>query len=277
MSDFVYSTGYSDLNESGFTNKPFSYENDCCYSISNGCKNAENFEFVNNNLTYPCYDKQNNCFGGYDMSIARAKICKDGIVMWADSRSSAYKNGNFMHTDNYKKIFYSKVFRVGILSTGLNEFGDLSFTQVCERAEEYAKSYDKDTFIKSINDKISLHTALCGEKTTVAYGMFEKRKVMDEPPVLLPTVKAYEFAYGKTNNVYTNYSVGNSYNSGVTWAVNYLSDFVGYNDSAAFCAEQTKAVIEKMIALDNAVRPDSVIGGDVHFLIIRKDGSYTYK
>ena len=67
MSDFVYSTGYSDLNESGFTNKPFSYENDCCYSISNGCKNAENFEFVNNNLTYPCYDKQNNCFGGYDM------------------------------------------------------------------------------------------------------------------------------------------------------------------------------------------------------------------
>lgn len=217
-----------------------------------------------------------NCGKGKSlMSIVHAAILNDGIVMAADSRSSKEDNGSWSFDDNYDKLYYFADMGLGVVSAGLNEFGDKTFTDLCEEAQRCCSNQsinlDKriDFVINELNNELSFYTQKTGVDCQIIYGFILKTPILNH---IESTPKLISYIFSPKDDINANHIIktGSSITFGVSWMQKYFVDSTIRNDITALeYKKKIEAEIKGLIEFSNRFENPSFVGGSVSSIIIK--------
>jgi len=208
------------------------------------------------------------------MSIIHAAVLKDGVVMASDSRSSKNTNGKWDFDDSYDKLYYFSDINLGVISAGLNEFGDNNFTYLCKQAEMLYKNslLDPgkciDLVIDQLNNALMYYNQFTGADCQIVYGLIANQSVFN---TIRKTPKLIAYTFSRKNGVNSIKTIkrGESVTYGVPWMQNY---FVGRSVNKDMSANEYGIEIQKLlkdlIIFSNKYDDPSFVGGNVKSLVI---------
>lgn len=209
------------------------------------------------------------------MSIIHAAILKDGIVMVADSRSSKMQDGTWQYEDCYEKLYYFSDINLGVVSSGLNEFGGDTLTDLCKKIEESNKYHrfnsDEriDFVIDQLNNALSYYTQKTSVDCQVIYGFTYNQNII-EHDVKTPKIFYSTFSLREGVNKATSIRTSSSVTYGIPWIQNYFINQVIEKDvSCENYLSKVQKMFADLIAFSNHYENPSFVGGDVKAIIIR--------
>lgn len=218
----------------------------------------------------PNIDLEDKC-----MSIIHGAVCKDGVVLVSDSRSSKKVNGIWEFNDSYVKQYYFSDINLGVISAGLNEFGDDKFIDLCTKAETMydsnfvSKNESVEKIINQLGNSLQYYANTTGYNCQVIYGFMSSQMLFGKT---IKTPKIISTEYAPLKNPIVNQSIQTqaSVTFGVSWMQNYL---VNRKNQEVLTADEyaveAKDMLEDMIRFSNRYDKPSFVGGKVNTLVIK--------
>ena len=216
------------------------------------------------------------------MSILLTQQTGTSIMFVSDSRSSRYADTpGIQHefSDDYKKICYYEDTNLILGSTGLNEFGNDTFSQI---ADNCYHAYFDHLLINPINsgvindflENFAYHIQYFVKATSIAVGFIagyfsEGCGVLGK--YLFPILKEYIITPDKINS-WTYYEQNKYYVQGETLACEFVKRSIvsGKTDNDRY--NDAKNLIQDLITVENKHFCVSVIGGQVQGIMIDRNG-----
>lgn len=244
------------------------------YRLSNKiCYNHQKLDFYNStiydNITNYNYEENSS------MSIIHAAILKDGIVMASDSRSSKKINNVWSFNDSYNKLYYFSDIGLGVVSAGLNEFRNKTFTDLCIDVQTLYQSQPSDRnkmidfVIETLNNALSFYNQLTGVDCQIIYG-FTLDITIACKHESIPKLMSYSFSVKdgiRNDQIIT---TGKSITFGIPWMQKYFVDSIIENDTSAIdYKKKAEEIIQGLIVFSNKIDDPSFVGGKVSSILIK--------